>query len=52
MLLEDGGEVGLGHIVGEGAVAEDTLRFARRDKLPANVVHLVFLMLPDPFETW
>jgi len=26
VLLEDGGEVGLGHVVGKGAVAEDDRR--------------------------
>ena len=30
VLLEDGGEVGLGHVVGEGAVAEDDVRLAGR----------------------
>jgi hypothetical protein len=30
VLLEDGGEVGLGHVVGEGAVAEDHGGFASR----------------------
>ena len=33
MLAENGGEVGLGNIVGEGAVAEDTGRVASRGKL-------------------
>ena len=28
MLLEDGGEVGFGHVVGKGAVAEDDGAFA------------------------
>ena len=32
MLLEDGGEVGLGHIVGKGAVAEDHGAFTRRSQ--------------------
>ena len=31
--MEDGGEVGLGYIVGKGAIAEDHLCFARRGQL-------------------
>ena len=33
VLLEDGGEVGLGHVVGEGAVAEDDGGVAGRGQL-------------------
>lgn len=33
MLLEDGSEVSLGHVVGKGAVTKDHLRFAHRGQL-------------------
>jgi hypothetical protein len=38
VLLEDGGEIGLGYIVGKGALAEDHARLARGGQLlvPGN----------------
>jgi hypothetical protein len=38
VLLEDGGEVRFGHVVGEGAIAEDHRRVAGRSEILAGVV--------------